>query len=212
MVTKRIEEKILAAFGKIVAQRGWMCTELSDIASESGESLARIAEIGTGKTELLRIWLRTINQTVLTAVEKSDEEETARERLFDVLMVRFEVLSKHRETISRLEKAARCNPLLCGVMMSEMNHSMTWMLQASGISTSGPMGLLRKKGAMFAWYTAYRVWVDDTGELSKTMAMLDKTLHRGENYLNKADNVVSKLICIRKRCKPAPAKTDAAAA
>ncbi|MBL4784021.1 MAG: hypothetical protein JKY49_01195 [Cohaesibacteraceae bacterium] len=56
MVTKRIEEKILAAFGKTVAQRGWMCTELSDIASESGESLARIAEIGTGKTEILRAW------------------------------------------------------------------------------------------------------------------------------------------------------------
>ena len=55
------------------------------------------------------------------------------------------------------------------------------MLEAAGISASGPFGLLRTKGLLAVWLAALRVWLaDDSNDLSRTMAALDRYLRRAE--------------------------------
>jgi hypothetical protein len=59
--------------------------------------------------------------------------------------------------------------------------SMSWMLEAAGISSAGLKGLLRTKGLAMVYLNTVRVWVrDETPDMSKTMAALDQNLRRAE--------------------------------
>jgi len=58
---------------------------------------------------------------------------------------------------------------------------MGWMLEAAGISTTGVLGRLRRKGLLGVWLAAVRAWREDTSEdLSGTMAALDRALGQAE--------------------------------
>ena len=65
---------------------------------------------------------------------------------------------------------------------------MIWMLEAAGILSSGPFGLLRAKGLLAVWLITERVWLgDDSPDLGPTMAALDRNLRRAEKFATQLD-------------------------
>ena len=61
-----------------------------------------------------------------------------RERLFDVLMRRLEILAPHREAVRSLLRSARRNPPLALALNGLAVRSQQWMLTAAGIERIGP--------------------------------------------------------------------------
>lgn len=60
------------------------------------------------------------------------------------------------------------------------------MLTAAGISAEGWSGLLRVQGLVTLWLATLRVWLKDESEdMSKTMAALDRNLRRAEGVLQR---------------------------
>ena len=58
---------------------------------------------------------------------------------------------------------------------------MRWMLETAEISTSGPNGCLTVKGLVALWFATLRIWEGDESEdMARTMAALDKNLRRAE--------------------------------
>ena len=58
------------------------------------------------------------------------------------------------------------------------------MLEASGVSASGLRGAVRIEGLGAIYACALRVWLkDETADLSKTMAELDKRLAQVERWI-----------------------------
>jgi hypothetical protein len=62
---------------------------------------------------------------------------------------------------------------------------MGWMLEAAGIDSSGIAGALRVRGLAFVWGAAFRVWLEDGEDQSKTMAELDRRLRDGAAFLER---------------------------
>ena len=59
------------------------------------------------------------------------------------------------------------------------------MLEAAGVSSSGLFGALRVKGLAMIYAEAYRVWLgDDSKDMAKTMATLDRALGRVERLIS----------------------------
>ena len=55
------------------------------------------------------------------------------------------------------------------------------MLQAAGVSTSGPRGEVRLRGLLAVWLWGVRAWErDESEDLSGTMAAVDAALQRAE--------------------------------
>lgn len=68
---------------------------------------------------------------------------------------------------------------------------MSWMLEAAGIASAGPLGLLRAKGLLAVWLAVLRVWLlDESPDLAPTMAALDRHLRRAEQFAVRLDGFV----------------------
>ncbi len=62
---------------------------------------------------------------------------------------------------------------------------MRWMLQAAGVTATGPRGELQVRGLLAVWLWAIRAWERDTSDdLSGTMAAIDAALGRAERVAN----------------------------
>ena len=168
------------AFWKLVAEQGWHRLTLNAVAAEAGMSLAELREKVPHKGALPCLFARSVDQAVLRGTPATSTG-TARDRLFDVLMQRIDVLQPHRDGLIRMGKEMRTDPLLALMLAPQMAASMSWMLEAARIDTSGITGALRVKGLCAVWIATLRAWEQDEGsDLGQTMAGLDKALDRAE--------------------------------
>ena len=109
------------------------------------------------------------------------EGSSARDRLFDVLMRRFDVLQPDKEAVAAIVRDALSNPLAALCHGPQLLASMAWMLEDAGLSSAGPAGALRAKGLALVYLAALRAWLgDDNADKAKTMAVLDRGLRQAE--------------------------------
>jgi AcrR family transcriptional regulator len=182
-------DRIVDAAMNLAGERGWRGLGLVDIAGAAGMTLSELYRHVRGKGAILDAFRRRIDAAVLAASGPADPEESARDRLFDVLMRRFDALKPHRDAVAVLWRESTTAPFgdplaalsgLCGLA-----RSMAWMLEAAGISTSGLLGRLRVKGLGAVWLATLPVWLKDESEDSAaTMAALDRNLKRAEEACN----------------------------
>ena len=106
---------------------------------------------------------------------------SVRERLFDLLMRRIDVLQQYRGGVRAVLRALPLDPLLALMLANATAVSMDWVAQAAGVETTGLMGRVRTGGLVAVWLQTVRAWEgDDSADLSTTMAALDKALDRAE--------------------------------
>lgn len=157
---------------------------LAEVAGRAGVKLSALrAEFGS----TLAIWaahIKDIDNTVLSADTSDMTDEPLRDRLFDVLMRRIEAMTPYREAYRTLMNSARRNPPLALALNALAVRSQVWMLEAAGISASGPRGALRAQGGAVMFARAVKAWLDaDDEEASdKAMAALDKGLASAERW------------------------------
>ena len=112
-----------------------------------------------------------------------------RERLFDVLMRRVELLSPHREAVRGLLRSARRDPPLALALNAMAVRSQQWMLTSAGIGASGPKGMVRAQGLALLFANVLRTWVDDEDDNTQTLAALDRELARGQRFAGLLDDL-----------------------
>lgn len=106
---------------------------------------------------------------------------SVRERLFDLLMRRIDVLQQYRGGVQAVLRAIPFDPGLALLLGLATADSMDWMAQAAGLDVAGLAGTVRKRGLIAVWLQVVRAWDrDDSADLSGTMVALDKALDRAE--------------------------------
>lgn len=178
--------KIIDATLKLAAQRDWLDISLSEIASEAGVTLAAIHERFGNKQAILSAYAREVDAAVLADSAAIDMDGSARDRLFDVMMRRFDKLSHHKAAIGNILDSYRCQPVSVLCALPGLARSMAWMLEAAGLSAGGWRGVVRVKGLSAIYLSVLRVWLKDESEdMAKTMAALDQALARADNFLGR---------------------------
>lgn len=180
------EEKIVKATLRLAAKRGWRGLSLAEIAASARVGLPELSKLFASKAAILVAYGRRIDAEVLDAAAKEDlAEEAARDRLFDILMMRFDALAPDKEALKRIAADLRRDPLASTPLARPFLQSMGWMLEAAGIDSSGFGGALRVRGLALIWSAAFRIWLEDGADQSKTMAELDGRLRQGEDFLQR---------------------------
>lgn len=166
---------------ELAAAGRWSSVGLRDIAEASDVSLAEMYTLYPTKLEIVKAYFASVDSAVLGTKFAFDAEDGPRDRLFDVLMRRFDTLTEDREGVMSILAALRCDPLSALCLGSGFCGSMRWMLESAGIAVAGPGGRLTVKGLAGVWLATLRVWEkDDSEDMSRTMAALDKNLRRAE--------------------------------
>ena len=184
-------DRIIDSFLALAAERDFEDIGLSDIAARAGLSLAELRRAFAHKMDVLAAFTRRIDIETLEGLDPGMAGEPARERLFDVLMRRFELLRPHRAALRSIVRGIRADPLIALAWNRVALRSATWMLEGAGIETAGFTGRLRAQGLVMAWGRAFRVFLDDEDPgLARTMAALDRRLREGERRMRRSDDIL----------------------
>lgn len=182
-------EKIVTALLDLLSTRRWAEIGLSDIAEQAGVSLAELRGLFPSKGAILSGFVRQIDLDVLKHDVKDMADEPARERLFDVLMRRFEALAPHRDALRTVREGLMVDPMGAAAMNQVAVSSMQWMLAAAGVPESGPLGAARAQGLVLVVGRVFETFLNDPDEgLARTMKALDEELRRAEKLARAADD------------------------
>lgn len=176
-IEKEIVEAAMAAF----AAEGYAGARLTHIAEAAGTDLGVLRARVSDKAGIVALMLRRIDGDVLGEDPGFGPDESVRDRLFDLLMRRFDALNPYRPGLEACAKAFRADPGLALRLAPAACGGLGWYLEAAGTGADGPMGALRLKGLSAVWLRCLTAWFDDEGpDLPKTMAALDKALSQAE--------------------------------
>ena len=174
---------------EIIAATGWRGFTFTELAERSNLELTDIRKTFSGRTGLLDALNQRLDHAML-AVEGDDMEGLPpRDRVFELLMSRFEAMTPLRAGLCRLIKDARFDPGLIAMTACRLERSLAWLQDAAGLPLgqgSSPLAAVRRRlqrrllGAVYL--QTLNVWAsDDSPDLAKTMASLDKQLRRIES-------------------------------
>jgi AcrR family transcriptional regulator len=181
---KPVNEAALDAFIRLIAEKGFADVALRDVAEAVGLGLAELYRAYPDKVALVAALLAKIDAEVLAGTpSRTDPEETARDRLFDAMMRRYDAQRPYREALAAIRRAGARDPMLALAMAPALRRSMAAMLEAASVPSEGLAGALRQNGLLAIHYAVSRVYdKDETTDLSKTMAALDSRLKTAERW------------------------------
>ncbi len=182
--------KAIHGLMSLLTEHSWIEIGLADIAERAGLTLAQLRGEFGSPLAILSAFVRDIDRLVLTGLEEATDDESPRDRLFEVLMRRFEVLTPYKEAIRSLAHSARRNPPLALALNGMGVQSQQWMLTAAGIKANGPKGMIRAQGLALMYANVARTWLDDDeADLARTMAALDRGLSSGQRWSGFLDDL-----------------------
>jgi AcrR family transcriptional regulator len=181
---------IVEALMDLASRRAWHEIEITDVAKAANVSLAEFRDLFPSKGAVLGALSRQIDRQVLEGTSDDLAGEPARERIFDVLMRRFDALAPYKPALRRITQDLRYDPVSLAALNKVSLNSQRFMLAAAGIDTEGPLGALKLQGAVLVYANAMRTWLDDDDPAqAKTMARLDRELRRGERVIEGAEDL-----------------------
>ncbi|MEE8351551.1 MAG: TetR/AcrR family transcriptional regulator, partial [Rhodospirillales bacterium] len=171
--------RIIDAALDLSVSLGWRSLTLAAIAKETGLEVADVRTQFPCKAAILHGLIQRIDKQALK--DDVDEGSSHRDRLFDLLMRRFDALNPAKPAVAAIAWDAWCDPAAVLVAGPSLLCSMVRMLDAAGIKTRNLLGPARVKGLSLIYANAFRVWLgDDSDDMARTMAALDKGLRFAE--------------------------------
>ncbi len=167
----------------LAGERSWQDITLTQIAEATGKPLSALYA-SDGKMALagqLEAW-----GDLAMSAETPDAEDTPRERLFDVIMLRFERYETLRGGVLSLMDWRDRSARLRADIVRARARSANWALACAGLDTLGPVEM-RLTGLGLGWVIEQttRAWrLDESGDFARTMATLDGELINAEERLS----------------------------
>ena len=176
------DRALVASAFALIAERGFGRFSVPAAARLGGLPLDRARARFSGRHAVLLRFGRIADEAALA---RGSEEGSVRDRLFESVMRRLDVLQAHRAGVLALLRALPFEPMTALLLARATFRSMGWLLEAAGVSAAGPFGRLRAKGLLGVWLWTVAAWQrDESSDLSATMAALDRALTRAGSAAN----------------------------
>ncbi|WP_273185346.1 hypothetical protein [Hyphomonas adhaerens] len=194
-----VELGLLAAL-RLAEDNSWGNITLSAIAEEAGLPLSEF--YGVTRDDLANAFEAYFDRAM--SAEGPPGGDSPRERLFDVIMLRFEAMEDYRAGAIALMRDRERTPRLLLRLPAHRAASAHWALASAGLDddSGAPLGL---KIAAIAFVIAQteRAWRNDkNGDFALTMAALDKALRAAEARMLRLKKYIPK------KSKSGPAEPD----
>ncbi len=178
-----IRQKALEAALRLAATTTWRNLALADIAAAAGLSLGELYGLGS-KDELAAFAGEVFDRAMSDA--GASRTGAPRERLFDVIMQRFEAMEPQREGVLAWMKHRDTSAVGLARLPQSRLKTAQWALVSAGLDTDEGAPLAAKTAAIALVISeAERAWRKDrNGDFAQTMAALDKALREAETRMD----------------------------
>ena len=159
---------------KLLTKKSWNNLPIKEIELKSKVKL--FSNLIKDRQELLYN-INSYFDYILLLKSRTIENSNSKDMIFEILMMRFDLLQANRKAILSIFKSFRNNPKELVFMLPKLLISIETMLSCVKISSKGVVGKLKIKGILIIYLTAFLVWTnDETESLEKTMTFLDNSL------------------------------------
>jgi hypothetical protein len=179
---EKIIEKGLKAALELSATRAWSDIPLADIAAKAKLTLSDFHGVAA-REDLVEAMDAHFDKAM--SAEGVPDETSARERLFDVIMLRFEAMEAYRAGIREITKFRESSLFHLVRLPNHRHASAAWALASAGLDNdAGAPASLKRIAIGIVIAQAERAWRKEiSGDFALTMAALDKGLRRAEERL-----------------------------
>lgn len=186
-----LSARIVDAALRLASRGEWADISLAHVAREAGLTVAEAHDVHPSKAAILEAFSRRIDAEmaggdpaeILEGGAPAATDVSVRERLFDVLMRRFDALQPHKAALRTIVRDAGGDPVAALSGLPSFLRSMALALEVAGLPSDGLRGALRVQGLAAVYAYVFRTWLnDDSPDMARTMAALDKALRRAETF------------------------------
>ena len=104
-------------------------------------------------------------------------------------MMRFDEMEEFKGSLAKILDASRNKPLLISIITKNVMNTMDFFLELSDSYNNYAFDVLKKNFLFLIYSITFKTWLsDNTEELSKTMAELDRLLSTAENFQQKVSS------------------------
>jgi len=176
---KDLRDTIVDAALGLAARRDWGNVTLTDIARTAKIRLADLISVFEDKEDIVAAYGRRIDRAVLESYPDGVPGSEDKDRLFEILMARFDRMNDDRRALVSIINAACRDPKQAIIGLPGIGRSMAWTLEACGIDLSGWRGAARIAVLSGVYLWVLRTWRDDdSADMARTMAALDRGLDK----------------------------------
>ena len=174
---KKIAETTL----KILDKKPWLDITLKEIQTKS--KVEKFNLLIKNKKDLL-IKLNNYFDYKVSSKISNIENSNYKDMIFEIIMMRFDVLQENRKGIKSIFDSFKNRPKLLFFLLPELLDSILVMVKSINLPIKGVLGQLKIKGIFVIYVSSFFVWLnDETIALDKTMTALDKYLDQANNIL-----------------------------
>jgi hypothetical protein len=168
----------------LAAHTPWPEITLARLAAEASRPPADF--YGASLGEAVDCVEEAFDRAIADNLDALDPKQSVRDRLFDLIMRRFEAMEPHRAAVIAMEHGVDRDPVLLGAAHQRHVRCARWVLALAGLQADGMTGQARAQGLGVIIGQARAAWRgDDAGDFAKTMASLDKNLRRAEEMFGR---------------------------
>ena len=177
--------RLIDAAMTLAGRRRWRNINMGDIAVEAGMPIADALAQCNSKNAILSALGRQINRAVLNDLHTDPEiGDSPKDRLFELMMRRFDAMANYRSGLAGINADMEFDPFAALNRLCRIQNAMALTLEAAGISSAGPCGILRQKGLGAIYIYCLSVWFsDETDDMSATMVAVDRALTFADNLI-----------------------------
>ena len=173
-----IEFKIAEKTLNILKKKSWKNVSVDEILKNHNKKKIKIKS----KIDLLKNINRYVDNLLINEMQ-SIENSSTKDMLFEVLMTRFDILQKNRQSFIKIYEGFVKTPQQFIKLLPSFLESMIITAELSKYNVNGLKGSIRLKGLTIVYFSTFFYWLEDkTTSLEKTMTGLDKNLDIAEKY------------------------------
>ncbi len=157
----------------------WGSLSMQDIAKYTDANVNELQKIFVDKHDIVKAILNDFDKKIEEENFDFDMEfDSKKDRLFEVIMYRFDLLNENRSALISMLSPAMNNPEIAIGYKENFCNSIRIILEKAKITSTN---MLQEDVMLAAVATAYmlsvKIWLtDETADMAKTMATLDKYL------------------------------------
>lgn len=189
-----IKDQIIDSALVLAATQNWGDIDFDEIIAHAKIDRNDALEYFDDKGDILIAFGRRIDRKMIEnagldpiAEVKINVEDQGliRERLFDLIMERFDILNENRQAILSILDSIKFDPKQALITFPHLTKSMERILEEAGETLNGLTGCAKITGLTAVYLYTVKAWRDDdTVDMAKTMAALDKSLGLAEEAAN----------------------------
>lgn len=162
---------------ELLPETGWDSLELKALAHHAGMPLKTISDRIAKKSDIIPMIVQLIDAETEALAGRQDINTPREDRLFDVLMSRFEALQKYRDAVLLLASHIKRTPELAYVMYIAQTDSMRRMYQWIQPSNKKNQSPYSHYILLIIYNFAFVKWARDSSpDLSFTMTSLNYSI------------------------------------